>query len=141
MSRIIEETPIESTVICPHCRAKIGYNLQEDAYSTPEGKEIICPNCNDAIQVEKFQYMLPFPEGYYSFHNDADLNDEEIERMVKRCVQAIVQTDELDATSGTGDTTVHVHYYPDDEIIVINVSKGYWEANLSYEEAKKLINS
>ena len=97
--------------------------------------DYICPCCNKKNEldegIELNKNNLQFPIHYYSFENGKEINDEEINKWVKRGIEYLEEhTDEYLWFTGTGDSKVFVQKLDGDNEYSITVCKNYYEVEI-----------
>lgn len=138
--RILEEqTQEEQIKVCDNCRCRFAYSPKDDTYAGFEGLYVDCPKCNQSIILKKFDRPAQFPESYYYFGNGVHIKPEDIEEWVKRGIKHCIYKNEDNYYIGTGDSWVEIKYFEEDDTFNIHVSQGYYDKDISREEAKKLI--
>lgn len=139
--RIIEENKTEEIIhTCNKCGCKFAYSPKDDTYTGFEGLYVDCPNCHQSILIEKFERPAQFPKSYYYFGKGVHIKPEEIEEWVKRGIKHCFEHNQDTYYCGTGDSWVEIKKFEDDDLINIHVAQGYYDKDLTIEEAKRLID-
>ena len=140
--RIIEENKTEEIIhTCDKCGCKFAYT-EEDVYSNIYGKVVDCPSCRKEIILEKFDRLMQFPDSYFLFvgKDSKIVNNETIEKEVKKGVKYCLEHDECHWYTAYGNMFIEVNWMADDGFEVL-VAQNYYENNISEEEAKELVNN
>lgn len=142
--RIIEENKTEEIIrTCDKCGCKFAY-LEEDTYSNPFGTVVECPSCHKEIFIKKFERMMQFPESYFHYggKDSKIIEDETIEREVKKGIKYCLEHNECQWFTAYGNMFVEVNWMTgEDNSFNIIVAQNYYDNNISEEEAKELVNN
>jgi hypothetical protein len=123
---------------CKYCNTELEVE-ESDAHIGSYGLyDYICPCCktknelDDGIDLNKDN--LQFPIHYYSFKNGKEVQDEEIDKWVKKGIKYLEEhTNEDLWHTGTGDSKVFVQKFDGDNEYSITVCKGYYEVEIPIE--------
>jgi len=103
-------------------------------YQLPNG----CPCCGSEIEIDDGIDLtvdnVNFPQHYYRF-NGRQLDDDEINKYVKECIETLRNTDDKNfyhTFTGSGSTVVHVMRYEGDKDFVVDVCNEYYETNIPF---------
>lgn len=113
--RIIENNYVEVPpqpeyeIVCPHCKSKLVYETY-DVCSCGDDKWIYCEACGREIKISEDDKLptaetLQYPQDFYSFVNGVSINDKEINKWIKECINDLDKTVDYAARS-SGDTLV-----------------------------------
>lgn len=137
----IEKQDYPMIMTCDSCDSEFEIDY-EDTYIGALGcRHVKCPCCgcenmiDDGIQLTKDS--LRFPTHYFHFGDGVKLSNEETDKYVRECIEALRNSKNKDfyAThSGTGDTHVFVFKYDGDEEYLVYVGKGGYETNVPFED-------
>lgn len=140
--RIIEENKNEEIIrTCSDCGCKFAY-IEDDVYSNMYGKVVECPSCRKEIFIERFNRPMQFPESYFHYgdKNSAFVNNETIEKEVKRGIKYCLEHNEYQWYTAYGNMSVEVNWLTkEDNSFNITVAQNYYEKNILEEEAKELV--
>lgn len=128
-------------VVCNNCESEFIAD-KEDTYIGALGcRYVKCPCCGEENDLDDGIILttenLSFPKHYFSFKNAVKLSDNDVDRYVKECIEALRNSKDKNfyAThTGTGDTHVFVFKYDGDEEYVVYVGKGGYETNVPFED-------
>ena len=128
-------------VTCDDCGSDFEIEYDDTYIGALGCRNVKCPCCgyenmvDDGIQLTKDN--LKFPDHYFSFANGIKISDEEIDRYVRECIEALRNSKDNSfyaTRTGTGDTHVFVFRYDGDEEYVVYVGKGGYETNIPFED-------
>lgn len=139
---IVVAKPVVWHRFCESCDSEFEAD-EDDTYIGALGcRYVKCPCCeyenilDDGITLTTEN--LSFPKHYFNFKNAVKLSDNDVDRYVKECIEALRNSKDKNfyAThTGTGDTHVFVFKYDGDEEYVVYVGKGGYETNVPFEYA------
>lgn len=100
-------------------------------------KYIVCDNCGEENYIDKLEPEtltkdnVRFPKHYYHFGNGVPIDDDTINKWVKKCIEYLEQNPNEDHIfTASGDSLVHVTRFDGDEEYTVQVCKNYYETNV-----------
>ena len=100
-------------------------------------KYIVCDNCGEENYIDKLKPEtltkdnVRFPQHYYHFGNGIPIDDDTINKWVKKCIEYLEQNlNEDHIFTASGDSIVHVTRFEDDREYTVQVCKNYYETNV-----------
>ena len=120
---------------CEYCNTELELD-ESDAHIGSYGLyDYVCPCCemknklDDGIDLNKDN--LQFPVHYYSFENGNEVQDEKIDKWVKKGIEYLEEhTDEYLYCTGTGNSKVFVQKLEGDNVYSITVCRDYYEVEI-----------
>ena len=123
---------------CEYCDTELELDESDVHISSYGLYDYICPCCNmknkldEGIDLNKDN--LQFPIHYYSFENGKEVQDEKIDKWVKKGIEYLEEhTDEYLYCTGTGNSKVFVQKFDGDNEYSITVCKNYYEVEIPIE--------
>ena len=120
---------------CEYCDTELELDESDVHISSYGLYDYICPCCNmknkldEGIDLNKDN--LQFPIHYYSFENGKEVQDEKIDKWVKKGIEYLEEhTDEYLYCTGTGNSKVFVQKLEGDNVYSITVCKNYYEVEI-----------
>lgn len=136
-----EEYNYPRFITCDNCGSDLEIEYSDTYIGALGCLAVKCPCCScentidDGIKLTKDN--LRFPTHYFHFGDGVKLSNEETDKYVRECIEALRNSKNKDfyAThSGTGDTHVFVFRYDGDEEYLVYVGKGGYETNVPFED-------
>ena len=123
---------------CEYCDTELELDESDVHIGSYGLYDYVCPCCkmknklDEGIELNKNN--LQFPIHYYSFENGKEVNDEEIDKWVKKGIEYLEEhTDEYLYCTGTGNSKVFVQKLEGDNVYSITVCKNYYEVEIPIE--------
>ena len=123
---------------CEYCNTELEVEESDTHIGSYGLYDYICPCCDikneldEGINLNKDN--LQFPIHYYSFENGKEVQDEEINKWVKKGIKHLEEhTNEDLWHTGTGNTKVFVQKFEEDNKYSITICKGYYEVEIPIE--------
>ncbi len=138
-----EKSKFPIKAICSECGSE--FEIDEDdvevgvmgLYELKNG----CPCCGEEVEIDDridlTSDMLRFPQHYYSFENGVNLSDEEIDKYVKDCIEALRNSDDNYHCVATGNSFIIVFKNNEEEEFNIFVCKNYYESDVNESNNKR----
>lgn len=126
---------------CENCQSVLDVEQQDIKTKGLGIAFVTCPVCGKETTdgLDDFDKNLTvdnieFPKDFFSFKDGVELNSDEIKTYIKKCIKHFrEEPDAFCCYTGTGDTLVIVFNHSGDEEYVVNVCKGYYQANIPYD--------
>lgn len=136
--RVLNDTRQKTYKVTCDCNAELEVEESDLEVGNYGLKYCICPCCNEKYYDDSFGEIklnknnLSFPRHYSCFEDGIKLKDEEINNMVRECIERFDKNDDEDFVRyvATGNTFVIVFKMIDDEEYNVFVSKNYYETFL-----------
>lgn len=117
------------------CGAELEVEQEDIKIGTYGMGYIMCPCCQNEYYDDKWSDMLilnknnlSYPTHYTTFENGIDVEDEDINAMVKDCIEKLERNKEdFVSFHMTGNTAIFVFKFEDDDEYDIYVCKNYQE--------------
>lgn len=138
-----ESKPKTYKITCEHCDSELVVeddDIQVGAYGAGY---VVCPCCGEETYADELADYFPltkdnveFPTHYYSFNNGVHIDDDTINKWVKKCIEKFDPNDENDwcRFTGSGNTMVFVSKLDEDEEYDVYVRKNYYETFIPFNK-------
>ena len=134
--RIIEDnllqTKQEYEIVCPHCKSKLAYTL-DDVINDGLGNEwIYCGVCGERIAIweDDTPTEVTYPQDFHSYANAVKVKDSETNEWIKKCVSDLDKDTDY-SFMASGDTIVFAFKSDWDECTAsVVVAKKYQECEV-----------
>ena len=138
-----ESKPKTYKITCEHCDSELVVeddDIQVGAYGAGY---VVCPCCGEETYADELADYFPltkdnveFPTHYYSFNNGVHIDDDTINKWVKKCIEKFDPNDENDwcRFTGSGNTMVFVSKLDEDEEYDVYVCKNYYETFIPFNK-------
>ena len=120
---------------CEYCGTELELDESDVHIGSYGLYDYICPCCNmknkldEGIDLNKDN--LQFPIHYYSFENGKEVQDEKIDKWVKKGIEYLEEhTDEYLYCTGTGNSKVFVQKLEGDNVYSITMCRDYYEVEI-----------
>lgn len=124
----------EYEIVCPHCRSKIAYTLDDIISDSFNDDWIYCPACNTEISIYDSETptveTIQYPKDFFSYSDGVPVKDAEINKWVKECLNDLDKNTDY-SYRASGDAIVFA--YKSDESLpaaTVVVAKKYQEADV-----------
>lgn len=131
----LQQPKQEYEIVCPHCKSKLAYTL-DDVINDGLGNEwIYCGVCEERIAIWEDDEIptadtVQYPKDFFSYADSVSIKDDEINKWVKECVNDIDKDNDFSLRS-SGDTIVFA-FKSDEDVpaATVVVAKKYQEAEV-----------
>lgn len=131
--------------VCENCESEI----ELDEVDVEEGEfglyKFICPCCGKEsfadCGITLTSENVSFPKHYFCSEDGINISDDEINKMVKKCIETLRNSNDKDVYSTfteIGNTFVFVQRFDGDENFEVVVSKDYYDTIIDYTEEDKI---
>ena len=120
-------------IICEHCNSifELDENDDDIIISDDDDNYVYCPCCGQKVYLYEpnTKDNIRFPTSYHAFKNGVNIDDEEINKWVKECIEELEKNpEEYFKYIGSGNTFVVVFNHEDEYYIV--VTKNYFDVSI-----------
>lgn len=144
---ITKENPkFPMRVICEHCESEVEVDENDVRVGEFGLYKFTCPVCGKESFIDDEGLTLTtenlkFPDHYHGSFNGVNISNEEIDKMVKECIETLRNSNDKNFYSTsieTGDTHIGVSRYDGDQVFNVVISKDYYETYVPFTNEDKM---
>lgn len=141
--------PYPRTVICDECESELEYDKSDMHMGHCGCMHLTCPLCGYEIMLDDNEENITltvdnveFPTHFYHFNHTSNensavdcFNNKEIKSSIERAIKYFRENkNEFAYETGSGNLTVHIYRYENDEEYHIVVAGNYYSVEIPFEQ-------